>query len=118
MVLVRFCIPDGSVVTAIQLDTSSCTSTASPPELLPPPPHATRRVNGASVNSYLRCIDLENQLKLIKPDLVIFSIGINDAYEEDSSQDLFYKNYDALINKFNEEKDWDKKGEQYQYLIF
>jgi lysophospholipase L1-like esterase len=56
-------------------------------------------VNGASVNSYLRCIDLENQLKLIKPDLVIFSIGINDAYEEDFSQDLFYKNYDTLINK-------------------
>ena len=38
-------------------------------------------VNGASVPSYLRCDYLMDQLKLVKPDLVIFSIGINDAYE-------------------------------------
>jgi len=56
-------------------------------------------VNGASVKSYLRCIDFENHLSLIKPDLVIFSIGINDAYEEDFSQDSFYCNYDTLIQK-------------------
>ena len=56
-------------------------------------------VNGASVKSYLRCIDFEQQLGLIQPDLVIFSIGINDAYEEDFSKESFYKNYDTLIQK-------------------
>ncbi len=56
-------------------------------------------VNGASVKSYLRCVYFEQQLSLIKPDLVIFSIGINDAYEEDFSKESFYKNYDTLIQK-------------------
>ena len=56
-------------------------------------------VNGASVKSYLRCIDFEQQLSLIQPDLVIFSIGINDAYEEDFSKESFYNNYDTLIQK-------------------
>ena len=56
-------------------------------------------VNGASVKSYLRCIDFEHQLILIQPDLVIFSIGINDAYEEDFSKESFYNNYDTLIQK-------------------
>ena len=54
-------------------------------------------VNGASVPSYLRCELLEKQLSLINPDLVIFSIGINDAYEEGFSKDFFKKNYDSLI---------------------
>ena len=56
-------------------------------------------VNGASVKSYLRCENLVSELKWVKPDLVIFSIGINDAYEEDFSKDLFYQNYDTLIDK-------------------
>jgi lysophospholipase L1-like esterase len=56
-------------------------------------------VNGASVKSYLRCIDFEEQLSVIQPDLVIFSIGINDAYEEDFSKESFYNNYDTLIQK-------------------
>ena len=47
----------------------------------------------------MRCVDFEQQLSLIKPDLVIFSIGINDAYEEDFSKESFYKNYDTLIQK-------------------
>ena len=56
-------------------------------------------VNGASVKSYLRCENLVSELNWVKPDLVIFSIGINDAYEEDFSKDLFYQNYDTLIDK-------------------
>ena len=48
-------------------------------------------VNGASVPSYLRCEFLEKQLSLIIPDLVIFSIGINDAYEEGFSKDFYFK---------------------------
>ena len=31
--------------------------------------------------------------------MVIFSIGINDAYEEDFSKESFYNNYDTLIQK-------------------
>ena len=54
-------------------------------------------VNGASVPSYLRCDDFERDLQLVKPDLVIFGIGINDAAEKDFDKELFKKNYDQLI---------------------
>ena len=54
-------------------------------------------VNGASVPSYLRCVNLEKQLDLNPPDLVIFSIGINDAYENNFSKEFYSKNYDSLI---------------------
>lgn len=56
-------------------------------------------VNGASVPSYLRCVNLEKQLDLMPPDLVIFSIGINDAYENNFSKESFIKNYDTLIQR-------------------
>lgn len=54
-------------------------------------------VNGASVPSYLRCDDFERDLELIKPDLIIFGIGINDAAEKDFEKWVFKKNYDELI---------------------
>ena len=54
-------------------------------------------VNGASVPSYLRCDDFERDLKLIRPDLIIFSIGINDASETDFEKNAFKSNYDELI---------------------
>ena len=54
-------------------------------------------VNGASLPSYLRCDDFERDLKLIRPDLVIFGIGINDAAEIDFAVIYFKRNYDALI---------------------
>lgn len=54
-------------------------------------------VNGASVPSYLRCDDFERDLTLIKPDLVIFSIGINDASEKWFEKRLFKQNYEELI---------------------
>jgi lysophospholipase L1-like esterase len=58
-------------------------------------------VNGASVPSYLRCNELEKQLSVIKPDLVIFSIGINDAYmtQSEFKPEEFYQNYDTLIKR-------------------
>ena len=55
-------------------------------------------VNGASVPSYLRCEDFERDLALIKPDLVIFGIGINDAAEKDFDKWIFKQNYGQLIN--------------------
>ncbi len=54
-------------------------------------------VNGASVPSYLRCDDFERDLELIRPDLIIFGIGINDASEKDFEKQAFMNNYDELI---------------------
>lgn len=54
-------------------------------------------VNGASLPSYLRCDNFERDLQLIKPDLVIFGIGINDASASDFDKDTFKHNYDLLI---------------------
>ena len=54
-------------------------------------------VNGASLPSYLRCDNFERDLQLIKPDLVIFGIGINDASASDFDKDTFKHNYDSLI---------------------
>ena len=54
-------------------------------------------VNGARVSSYLRCDDFERDLKLIRPDLIIFGIGINDAAEKDFEKNNFKRNYNELI---------------------
>ena len=54
-------------------------------------------VNGASVPSYLRCDDFERDLELVKPDLIIFGIGINDAAEKDFEVETFKQNYRELI---------------------
>ena len=55
-------------------------------------------VNGASVPSYLRCEDFERDLELIRPDLVIFCIGINDAAEPSFEKETFKQNYAELIS--------------------
>ena len=57
-------------------------------------------VNGASVPSYLRCELFTKHLELIQPDLVIFSVGINDAYDTRFTADAYEKNYDSLIHYF------------------
>lgn len=54
-------------------------------------------VNGASVNSYLRCQLFERDLPLIHPDLIIFGIGINDASDSDFTPELFFNRYDSLL---------------------
>lgn len=56
-------------------------------------------VNGASVPSYLSCEHFERDLKLIRPDLVIFAIGINDAVPENFSDSAFIAHYDSLLVK-------------------
>lgn len=57
-------------------------------------------VNGASVPSFLRCEGFGKQLSTFSPDLVIFGIGINDAYKPVSSFDRekFEAHYDTLIH--------------------
>jgi lysophospholipase L1-like esterase len=56
-------------------------------------------VNGASVPSYLKCRYLENDLLFVKPDLCIFSIGINDASGSNFDTALFQQNYKELISR-------------------
>lgn len=59
-------------------------------------------VNGASVPAYLRCQYFQPQLETNVPDLVIFGIGINDAYMpvEQFHQEEYEQNYRELMNMF------------------
>ncbi len=59
--------------------------------------YSTIGVNGASVPSYLGCVNFERDLNLFKPDLAIFAIGINDATASNFTDSLFVANYDALL---------------------
>jgi len=54
-------------------------------------------VNGASVPSYLKCQLFEPHLDALDPDLVILSIGINDAYDANFSRKVFEANYTSLL---------------------
>ncbi|MDR2806420.1 MAG: GDSL-type esterase/lipase family protein [Dysgonamonadaceae bacterium] len=56
-------------------------------------------VNGASVSSYLKSEQFEDELHLLEPDLIIFAIGINDALSKDFTNESFCRNYNALIEK-------------------
>lgn len=56
-------------------------------------------VNGAHVPAFLRCDLLVEQLALLKPDLVILGLGINDAYGRRFSQGDFESNYGLLISR-------------------
>ena len=54
-------------------------------------------VNGAATSSFLRCEDFTRDLTLVKPDLVIFSIGINDLQGSDFDVRRFAANYGRLV---------------------
>ncbi|HRX13283.1 MAG TPA: GDSL-type esterase/lipase family protein, partial [Draconibacterium sp.] len=55
-------------------------------------------VNGAQVPSFLNCALFEKQLEMLKPDLVILGLGINDAYGKRFSQSQYELNYSMLIS--------------------
>jgi lysophospholipase L1-like esterase len=55
-------------------------------------------VNGAKVESYLNCLDLKRDLRLVTPDLVIFGIGVNDAAADSFTKEKFISDYDNLID--------------------
>jgi lysophospholipase L1-like esterase len=63
--------------------------------------HATG-VNGANTNQWLRCQLFSEELALLEPDLVVFSIGINDAHDPDFSADRYMRNYEQLIARVAE----------------
>lgn len=58
-------------------------------------------INGARVPHYFEepCPNLERDLAFYKPDLVILSIGINDANVENFDEKRFRANYDTLITR-------------------
>ncbi len=55
-------------------------------------------VNGAKTDSFLRNELFIDQLKTIHPDLVIFCIGINDAYYPSFCAKCYEENYDKLVS--------------------
>ncbi|MBN2668303.1 MAG: hypothetical protein JXR60_03655 [Bacteroidales bacterium] len=56
-------------------------------------------INGASIPSFLRCQLFEQQLSVLSPDLVILSIGTNDAYGKTFDPEVYFNNYDTLIQR-------------------
>ncbi len=61
--------------------------------------YASFGVNGAASNSYLRCNLFAEQLSTVKPDLVIFSLGVNDTQGKDFTKEEYIENYDSLITE-------------------
>ena len=59
-------------------------------------------VNGAAVPSYLRCKNFVRDMKAFPPDLVIFGIGVNDAFAADFDSTVFKNNYLKLIARIRE----------------
>ena len=55
-------------------------------------------INGARVDSYLKCLDLKRDLRLVNPDLVIFGIGINDAAADTFTKEKFISDYSMLLD--------------------
>ena len=56
-------------------------------------------VNGAAVPDYLqKCPYLVEDLKMVRPDMVVFGIGINDAAAKDFDTVAFRRNYLALCD--------------------
>lgn len=55
-------------------------------------------VNGAALNDYLRCENFVRDMRLVRPDLVVFGIGINDAASSDFDTVKFRLDYERLID--------------------
>jgi len=61
-------------------------------------------VNGASTKSFLRSENFKEQAAYLAPDLVIFGLGINDAYKPDSewNPEEYKMRYDTLVQWFRD----------------
>lgn len=55
-------------------------------------------VNGAAVPDFLKCTHFVEDMRLLKPDMVVFGIGINDASGTDFDTVEFKTNYLTLID--------------------
>ncbi|MFO7655734.1 MAG: GDSL-type esterase/lipase family protein [Bacteroidales bacterium] len=56
-------------------------------------------VNGARLESFLRCQLLEQHLMALKPDMVVISIGTNDGYTRRFDPEGYKNRYAALIDR-------------------
>ena len=56
-------------------------------------------INGASTSSWAKCSHWAQDLSRVMPDLVIFSIGINDIQGHDFDSRRFKENYRFLIRQ-------------------
>ena len=59
-------------------------------------------VNGADLPSYIKCNLMQQQLPAVKPDLIIFSVGVNDAYSTSFNAYKYESNYKVLIDRIRE----------------
>ena len=59
--------------------------------------YASMGVNGASTESFLRCENFVTQLKTLQPDLVIFSLGVNDVHGPNFRASDYMAHYDSLV---------------------
>jgi lysophospholipase L1-like esterase len=59
---------------------------------------ATLGANGASSNSFQRCAQLIPQLASLNADLVILSLGVNDAQSKGFTKSDYIASYDSLIS--------------------
>lgn len=55
--------------------------------------------NGATVKSFLRSPRVVNQVKSLKPNLIIISLGTNDAYTHRFNSNQFKRDYSILISR-------------------
>ncbi len=55
-------------------------------------------INGASIPSFLRCNLLDKHIKALNPDLVVISLGTNDAYTRKFRPEFYKNNYQKLID--------------------
>jgi lysophospholipase L1-like esterase len=61
--------------------------------------YASMGVNGASSGSFLRCPEFVKELKSIPPDMVVFTLGVNDTHDTNFSKAAFMAKHDSLIGE-------------------
>ncbi|NME67691.1 GDSL-type esterase/lipase family protein [Flammeovirga aprica] len=59
--------------------------------------YSSSGVNGAKVTSYLRCKAIQEDIQSIHPDLLIISLGTNDAFHSPFNKNIFIQKYTQLI---------------------
>ncbi len=59
--------------------------------------YSTIGINGAEYRHYNRNPKFQHQLKVLQPDLIIISLGTNEAYAAKYNSNDFYKEIDTLI---------------------
>jgi len=59
-------------------------------------------ISGASMLSFLKCDLLKKQMSVLKPDLVIISIGTNDTYVKTFYPERYKRHYVEFLNKIKQ----------------